>query len=99
MAFAETSELQFSYENPFLTATSREVLSDIHTLSRKLSHVNVPRPLAMFCTLFGLRQPDSGSAQDDILFRALRIWTDLGDISESESFGMRSPPSSFPLRC
>lgn len=25
--------------------------------------------------------------REDILFRALQVWTDIGDVSESESFG------------
>lgn len=79
-----------SYENPFLTATSRSVISDIHKLSRQLSSVDVPRPLAMICTLFRLRPPNLGflgRQSDGPLFQALRVWNDIGDISESESFG------------
>jgi len=75
-----------SYENPFITATSRSVISDISRLSRQLSSVDVPRPLAMICTLFRLRPPDLGQNSGDALFTALRVWTDVEDICESEFF-------------
>ena len=39
----------------------------------------------MICTLFRLRPPSLG--QNDTLFTALRIWTDVEDICESEFFG------------
>ncbi|PPQ67571.1 hypothetical protein CVT25_012065 [Psilocybe cyanescens] len=55
---------------------------DIHRLSRQLNSVDVPRPLAMICTLFRLRVPRS----NDFLFQALRVWTDVVDICENESF-------------
>ncbi|TFK43881.1 hypothetical protein BDQ12DRAFT_596847 [Crucibulum laeve] len=77
------------YENPFITATSRSVIGDIHRLSRQLSSVDVPRPLAVFCTLFRIQPPIVGffgQNSDDPLFQALRVWTDVGDICESESF-------------
>jgi hypothetical protein len=55
-------------------------------MSRQFSSVDVPRPLAMFCTLFRLKIPDRARNAAP-LFRALRIWTEMGDISETESFG------------
>ncbi|KAF8659132.1 hypothetical protein AX16_001902 [Volvariella volvacea WC 439] len=78
-----------SYENPFLTATSRSVISDIHRLSRSLSAFDVPRPLAMICTLFRLNTSSAGYLENSLdgpLFRAVRVWNELGDIAESESF-------------
>lgn len=78
--------MESSYENPILTATSRSVIADIHRMTRQLSTVDIPRPLAMFCTLFGLSLPQS--LQDaGPLFRGVRVWTEIGDISENESFG------------
>ncbi|KAF9478674.1 hypothetical protein BDN70DRAFT_933202 [Pholiota conissans] len=62
--------------------TSRSVIGDIHRLSRQMSTIDVPRPLAMLCTLFRLRPPRT----EDSLFHALRIWTDVIDICENESF-------------
>ena len=75
-----------SYENPFLTATSRSIIADIQRMSRQFSSVDVPQPLTMFYTLFCLEIRDRvrNPAQ---LSRALRSWTEMGDISETESFG------------
>ncbi len=53
-----------------------------------MNSIDVPRPLAMLCTLFRLRPPNFGQRSDDLLFQALRIWTDVIDICESESFGV-----------
>lgn len=81
-----------SYENPFVTATSRSVIADIYALSRQISHVDVPRPLAMLCTLFRIKPPDPVYGKIETpLFQAMRIWTDVGEVSESESFGENSP--------
>jgi len=73
-----------SYENPFVTATSREVISDIHRLARQLSSIDVPRPLALIFTLFGLQPPKSEVHAS--LFQALRVWNEIGDICECEMF-------------
>ncbi|KAJ7682094.1 hypothetical protein DFH06DRAFT_1160207 [Mycena polygramma] len=77
------------YENPVLTATSRSVITEIHQLSRQLSVIDVPRPIAIVCTLFRLQPPRAGFLArnfDDPLFQALRVWTEIGDICENESF-------------
>ncbi|KAF7352295.1 hypothetical protein MVEN_01193200 [Mycena venus] len=77
------------YENPVLTATSRSVITDIHQLSRQLSVIDVPRPIALVCTLFRLQPPRAGFLArniDDPLFQALRVWTEIGEICENESF-------------
>jgi len=47
----------------------------------------VPRPLAMLCTLFHLRPPNAGQSSDP-LFQGMRVWTDVLDICENDSFGM-----------
>ncbi|KAG6820675.1 hypothetical protein H0H93_013193 [Arthromyces matolae] len=39
----------------------------------------------MFCTLFRLKVPES-SRTNNVLFRGLRVWTEMGEICESESF-------------
>nr|GAT46502.1 predicted protein [Mycena chlorophos] len=78
-----------NYENPVLTATSRSVIADIHTLSRQLSAIDVPRPVALLCTLLRLKPPQTGFLARRInepLFQALRVWTDIGDVCENESF-------------
>ncbi|KAF7335311.1 hypothetical protein MSAN_02341900 [Mycena sanguinolenta] len=69
--------------------TSRSVITDIHHLSRQLSVIDVPRPIALVCTLFRLQPPRAGFLArniDDPLFQALRVWTEIGDICENESF-------------
>ena len=55
-----------------------------------MSSVDVPRPLAMIYTLFRLRPPSLSLSSDDFLFQALRVWTDVVDICENESFGASS---------
>ncbi|KAJ7462040.1 hypothetical protein FB451DRAFT_1043886 [Mycena latifolia] len=85
----QTPGYVYHYENPVLTATSRSVITDIHQLSRQLSAIDVPRPIAMFCTLFRLQPPRAGFLArnlDDPLFQALRVWTEIGDLCENESF-------------
>ncbi|KAF6761972.1 hypothetical protein DFP72DRAFT_877626 [Ephemerocybe angulata] len=82
--FYENNAGNLSYENPFITASSRSVIGDIHRLSGQLSVVHVPRPLAVLCTIFRVRS--FHQLRDDPLFQALRVWTEIQDISESESF-------------
>ena len=72
------------YENPFVTASSRQVIADINALTRQLAQLDVPRPLAMFKTLF--RPHATGEAYES-WFQALRIWSDIEDICDSDSFG------------
>ncbi|KAJ7055010.1 hypothetical protein C8F01DRAFT_994690 [Mycena amicta] len=78
-----------AYENPVLTATSRSVIAEIHSLSRQLSAIDVPRPIALLCIIFRLQPPRTGFLArniNDPLFQALRVWADIGDICENESF-------------
>jgi len=76
------------YENPFITATSRSVISDIYSLARQLCYVDIPKPLAMLYILLRLKPPDKPgtSASSDSWFQGLRVWTEIGEICESESF-------------
>jgi hypothetical protein len=77
------------YENPFITATSRSVISDIYALARQLCYVDIPKPLAMLYILFRFKQPEaasSASTSSDPWFQGLRVWTEIGEICESESF-------------
>jgi len=69
------------YENPLLTATSREIIMDIYQATRQWSELDMPKPLAMLSTLF--RRSD---APRDPWFRMLRVWSEVGDICETESF-------------
>ncbi|EIW76231.1 hypothetical protein CONPUDRAFT_139657 [Coniophora puteana RWD-64-598 SS2] len=72
------------YENPLLTATSRSIISDIYNLTRRLSSVDIPKPLAMLYILLRLRPPE-GDGSGDPWFRGLRVWSEVGEISESEN--------------
>ncbi|KAJ3878363.1 hypothetical protein F5051DRAFT_328118 [Lentinula edodes] len=79
---ASASELRL-YENPLVTTTSRTMLTDILRISRQLSVVNVPRPLAVVYSFFRLQVPDYLSSP---WIHALRAWTEIDDICETESF-------------
>ncbi|KAJ3740909.1 hypothetical protein DFH05DRAFT_1451735 [Lentinula detonsa] len=71
------------YENPLVTTTSRTMLTDILRISRQLSVINLPRPLAVIYSFFRLQAPDHLSSP---WIHALRAWTEIDDISETESF-------------
>ncbi|KAH8118397.1 hypothetical protein DFH11DRAFT_1502531 [Phellopilus nigrolimitatus] len=73
----------YRYDNPLITASSRQIIGDINSLSRQLRELDVPRPLAMFKTLF---RPHSSGETREPWFQALRIWSDIEDICDSESF-------------
>lgn len=72
-----------TYENPLVTATSRDIIADIHTTSAQMAEINVPRPLAVLYALFGMKREPS---RMDSWFRLLRAWNESGDVCESESF-------------
>ncbi|CAL1700214.1 unnamed protein product [Somion occarium] len=72
-----------TYENPFLTATSRDVISDIHTLASQLAQVDVPKPVAVLFALFGMERRGRWK---DPWFRAVQVWSEVGDVCESDSF-------------
>lgn len=72
-----------TYENPFVTANSRALLSDIHAVASHLSQIDVPRPVAVLQGLFGLKKEKLWT---DPWFRALSVWGEIGDVCESESF-------------
>ncbi|KZW04144.1 hypothetical protein EXIGLDRAFT_758444 [Exidia glandulosa HHB12029] len=78
---ASSFDAGLQYENPMITASSREIISDIHFLTKQLAELDVPRPKAMLATLFGKR-----SEAGEPWFQASRVWSELGDICESESF-------------
>ena len=87
----------YRYENPFVTASSRQIIGDINALSRHLRELNVPRPAAMFRMLF---QPHQGQGQGSTSapwFQAVNVWSEIEDIYDSESFGEFEFPSSSIL--
>lgn len=77
-----------TYENPFITATSRSAIADLHTLSASLANVNVPKPSALLYRLLGI--PIEG--WNPTLFQAVSMWHEISDVCESESFGASYSP-------
>ena len=73
-----------TYENPFITATSKDTIGDVHALARYLSQLDVPKPWAVLCALFRLSE---GHRWRDAWFRGVSMWNEINDISECESFG------------
>lgn len=72
------------YENPILTATSRSVIADIHALSSQFAQLDVPKPVSVLFAIFGVERKGRWA---DPWFRAVRIWSEVGDVCESDSFG------------
>ncbi|KAH7105629.1 hypothetical protein BKA62DRAFT_612867 [Auriculariales sp. MPI-PUGE-AT-0066] len=76
-----TNVLDRLYENPLLTTSSRDIITDIHFMTRQLAELDIPRPSAVFATLFGKRE----QAREP-WFQGCRIWSEIGDVLESDSF-------------
>lgn len=58
---------------------------DCHNLTRYVSDIGVPRPRALLATLFGFGR--GGNRDEDKWFEALKCWSEIGDIAESEGWG------------
>jgi len=71
------------YENPLITATSRNAIADIHALASALAQLDVPKPAAVLQTLFGISHGDGWGAS---WFKALRMSHEVTEVCESESF-------------
>ncbi|KAH9938105.1 uncharacterized protein B0H18DRAFT_1132762 [Fomitopsis serialis] len=72
-----------TYENPVVTATSRSVIADIHALSSRLAQLDIPKPVALLHSLFGISR---GAGLQDSWFKAMSMWNEVTDVSESESY-------------
>ncbi|KAL5527446.1 hypothetical protein ACEPAG_6237 [Sanghuangporus baumii] len=72
------------YENPLVTASSRHIIGEINTVSRQLRELDVPRPLAMFKTLF--RPSETYEEARESWFQVLRVWSEIDEMYDSESF-------------
>ncbi|OSD04563.1 hypothetical protein PYCCODRAFT_1433432 [Trametes coccinea BRFM310] len=72
-----------TYENPFLTATSKDTISDIHALAHTLSKLDVPKPWAVLLAIFRI---SAGSSQGSSWFRGLSMWNEVNNISECDTF-------------
>ncbi|KAG1793506.1 uncharacterized protein HD556DRAFT_1374309 [Suillus plorans] len=89
-SFLDTAELFYEtraghYENPLITATSRTLIADIHALVRQFSIVDIPKPSKIFSALLP-RVFIKESVGSDPWFRVLRIWSEIEELNESESF-------------
>ena len=82
-----------TYENPFVTATSKDTIADVHALGRYLSQLDVPKPGAILCAFFRL---SADHRWRNAWFRGMSMWNEVNDISECESFG-KSTSLSRPL--
>ncbi len=72
------------YENPVITATSRDSIGDIHSLSQYLSELDAPKPTSLLRNLLGLARIPTDR---ESWFQISRMWTEVDDVCENESFG------------
>ncbi|KAF8505875.1 hypothetical protein F5888DRAFT_480755 [Russula emetica] len=71
------------YENPVITATSRDSIGDIHSLSQYLSELDAPKPTSLLRNLLGLARIPTDR---ESWFQISRMWTEVDDVCENESF-------------
>jgi hypothetical protein len=72
------------YENPVITATSRDSIGDVHSLSQYLSELDAPKPTSLLRNLLGLARIPTDR---ESWFQISRMWTEVDDVCENESFG------------
>jgi len=71
------------YENPIITATSRNSIGDVHSLTQYLSELDAPNPTSLLRSLLGLARIP---ADRESWFQISRMWTEVDDVCENESF-------------
>jgi len=71
------------YENPVITATSRDSIGDIRSLSQYLSELDAPKPTSLLRNLLGLAHIPTDR---ESWFQISRMWTEVDDVCENESF-------------
>jgi len=71
------------YENPVITATSRDSIGDIHSFSQYLSELDAPKPTSLLSSLLGWARIPTGR---ESWFQISRMWTEVDDVCENESF-------------
>ncbi|KAF8272103.1 hypothetical protein EI94DRAFT_1566877 [Lactarius quietus] len=70
-------------KNPIITATSRDAIGDVHSLSQHFAEIDAPKPTSLLRSLVGwARSP----AERDSWFQISRMWTEVDEVCESESF-------------
>jgi len=67
-----------------ITATSRHSIGDIHSLSQYLSELDAPRPTSLLRSVLGLARLPT---EREPWFQISRMWTEIDDVCENESFG------------
>ncbi|KAH9049673.1 hypothetical protein EDB84DRAFT_1556004 [Lactarius hengduanensis] len=70
-----------SYENPVITATSRDAIGDVHSLSQQLAELDAPKPTSLLRSLWA-----HSPAERESWFQISRMWTEVDDVCENESF-------------
>ncbi|KAF8605296.1 hypothetical protein BDV93DRAFT_521631 [Ceratobasidium sp. AG-I] len=68
------------YKNTFVTATSLPLIRDIHSLTHRLCHVQVPRPSALIAQVLGY------NTSANQMWDAWKVWSEIGTVCETESF-------------
>ncbi|KAF8528843.1 hypothetical protein BU17DRAFT_79998 [Hysterangium stoloniferum] len=76
--------LTLNYENPFLTATSRGMIADIYHITQQWSEIDIPTPYSVLSRVLPFV-----ATTDDKWFPMLRVWSEVGDICDAESFDGR----------
>lgn len=71
------------YENPVITATSRDAIGDVHSLSQQLAELDAPKPTSLLRSLCGWTH---SPAERESWFQISRMWTEVDDVCENESF-------------
>lgn len=82
-ALSRFYEADAVYENPVITATSRDSIGDIHSLSQYLSELDAPKPTSLLRNLLGLARIPTDR---ESWFQISRMWTEVDDVCENESF-------------
>ncbi|GAB1519709.1 hypothetical protein RhiTH_002777 [Rhizoctonia solani] len=72
------------YKNTFVTATSLSIISDIHSLTHQLCEVRIPKPTTLIARILGYQTTEAQ------MWVAWRIWSEIGTVCETESFGKRN---------
>ena len=76
------------YENPIIALVSRKRITDVHSfVNSTLLNVSFPHPLWLIRSTIGGGPPTAEGGGRQSLFRISEIWSEVVEISESESFG------------
>lgn len=76
-----------SYENPVITATSRDAIGDVHSLSQHFAEIDAPKPTSLLRSLVGWA---CSPAERESWFQISRMWTEVEEVCENEIFGESS---------